>query len=250
VHSKLPRSLDACEQILAGVCFSARGKALYSSSQLFVTLSLPALLCADDVHSHSFRAVKRIAAYLTYRISLPIPAFRGLTSKPLRTAFSTGVACWTPCCSKANPSKSALPPSVQQSVASAIRVLDTGFDGRGGSRDLGRNLVNSGTARLVGGVDGRWGGAWIMGGSKTFVGIGGRVAGRGGSGGERMRVNGAFSSRIIEPKRRVSFWWMAFVSRLTTCKCRAVGICFCLELLACEGVKSERKFGTCRNWGG
>lgn len=127
-------------------------------------------------------------AYLAYRISLPMPpAFRGLTSKPLRTAFSVGVACWTPCCSKANPNRSALPPSVHISVARAMRVLVTGFDGREGPCE---NLDRSGSARFFGGVEGRGGGLKNLGGFNTLAefeerGIG---IGTGAGGGERIRV--------------------------------------------------------------
>ena len=98
-----------------------------------------------------------------------MPAFRGLTSKPLRTAFSIGVAYWTPLCSRVNANTSALPPSVHKSVASAIRVLDTGFDGRGGSCDGEKNLDRSGATTFFGGVHGRGGGADSLGGSKILV---------------------------------------------------------------------------------
>jgi len=127
-------------------------------------------------------------AYLAYRISLPMPPdFRGLTSKPLRTAFSIGVACWMPCCSKANPNRSALPPSVHTSVARAMRVLDTGFDGRGGPCE---NLDKSGSATCLGGVEGRGGGVKSLGGFNTLAefderGLG---MGTGAGGGERIRV--------------------------------------------------------------
>jgi hypothetical protein len=127
-------------------------------------------------------------AHLTYRISLPMPpAFRGLTSKPLRTAFSVGVACWTPCCSKANPNRSALPPSVHTSVARARRILDTGFDGREGPCE---NLDRSGSARFFCGVEGRGGGLRSLGGFNSLVefeecGLGIET---GAGGGERIRV--------------------------------------------------------------
>ena len=137
--------------------------------------------------------------YLAYRISLPMPAFRGLTSKPLRTAFSIGVANWTPCCSRVNANTSALPPSVHKSVASAIRVLDTGFDGRGGSCDGERNLDRSGAARLFGGVHGRGGGVESLGGSKILLELEGCWTGGGRRGGEKTRIApraGAFSIGI------------------------------------------------------
>jgi hypothetical protein len=134
----------------------------------------------------------RPPTYLAYRISLPMPAFRGLTSKPLRTAFSIGVAYGTPCCSRVNANTSALPPSVHKSVASAMRVLDTGFDGRGGSCNVGMNLDRSGAARFFGGVHGRGGGLESLGGSRILVELNGRCIGSG----EKIRVEpraGAFS---------------------------------------------------------
>jgi hypothetical protein len=138
-----------------------------------------------------------------------MPAFRGLTSKPLRTAFSIGVAYGTPCCSRVNANTSALPPSVHKSVASAIRVLDTGFDGRGGSCNDGMNLDSSGAARFFGGVHGRGGGLESLGGSKILVELDGRWMGSG----EKTRMEpraGAFSigtsaSCCAERGRRRSF---------------------------------------------
>jgi hypothetical protein len=156
--------------------------------------------------------------YLVYRISLPMPpTFRGLTSKPLRTAFSIRVAYRAPSCSKVNPNRSALPPSVHKSVARAIRVLDTGFDRREGPCDGDRNLDRSGSARLLGGVDGRGGGLKSLGGLNILVefeGCGtGTGTGTGGGGGERIRVKstaGAFSfgtsASRAERERRESFW--------------------------------------------
>jgi hypothetical protein len=216
--------------------------------------------------SHSLRT----PAYLAYRISLPMPAFRGLTSKPLRTAFSTGVAYGTPCCSRVNANTSALPPSVHKSVASAIRVLDTGFDGREGSCNVGLNLDRSGAARSFGGVHGRGGGLESLGGSKILIELSGRWAGRGMGGGKKTRVEpkaGAFSigtsaSCCAERGRRGSFGRFvtgrlscANRSRSTTGEGRVLVFSFCLvdgpgcgrsELLARESVKSERKLGTCR----
>jgi hypothetical protein len=185
----------------------------------------------------------RTPTYLAYRISLPMPAFRGLTSKPLRTAFSIGVAYGTPCCSRVNANTSALPPSVHKSVASAIRVLDTGLDGRGGSCNVGMNLDRSGAARFFGGVHGRGGGLESLGGSKILVELGGRWTGRSMGGGEKTRVEpkaGAFSigasaSCCAECGRRGSFGRVvtgrqscANRSRSTTGKGRALVFCFCL----------------------
>jgi hypothetical protein len=171
-----------------------------------------------------------------------------------------------PCCSRVNANTSALPPSVHKSVASAIRVLDTGFDGRGCSC---RNLDRSGAARFFGGVHGRGGGLESLGGSKTLAELEGCGTGRGRGGGEKTRIEpraGAFSigtrASCAERERRGSFGGIvtgrqsdAKRSRSTTCKGRALGVCFCLldgsgggtsELLACESVKSERKLGTRR----
>jgi hypothetical protein len=198
-----------------------------------------------------------------------MPVFRGLTSKPLRTAFSIGVAYWTPCCPRVNAKTSALPPSVHKSVASAIRVLDTGFDGRGGSCDAERNLDRSGAARSFGGVHGRGGGLESLGGSKILVELEGRWRGKGRRGGEKTRIEpraGTFSigtrASCEERERRRSFEGTvtgrqscAKRSKSTTCKGRILGICFCLldgpgcgrsELLARGSVKSERKLGTRR----
>jgi hypothetical protein len=207
----------------------------------------------------------RPPTYLAYRISLPMPALRGLTSKPLRTAFSIGVAYGTPCCSRVNANTSALPPSVHKSVASAIRVLDTGFDGRGGSCNVGMNLDRSGAARFFGGVHGRGGGLESLGGSKILAELDGRWMGRGMGGGKKTRVEpraGAFSigtsaSCCAERGRRGSFGRQSCAkrSRSTTGKGRVLVFCFCLvdgpgcgrsELLARECVKSERKLGTRR----
>jgi hypothetical protein len=201
--------------------------------------------------------------HLAYRISLPMPAFRGLTSKPLRTAFSIGVAYGTPCSSRVNANTSALPPSVHKSVASAIRVLDTGFDGRGGSRNVGMNLDRSGAARSFGGVQGRGSGLESFGGSKILVEFDGRWIGRGMVDGENIRVEpraGAFSignsaSCCAERGRRGSGRQScAKRSRSTTGKGRVLVFCFLVdgpgcgrsELLAQESVKSERKLGTRR----
>ena len=207
--------------------------------------------------------------YLAYRISLLMPAFRGLTSKPLRTAFSIGVAYWTPCCSRVNANTSALPPSVHKSVASAMRVLDTGFDGRGGSLNADRNKDRSGAATFFGGVHGRGGGLESLGGSKILVELEGCRTGRGRGGAEKTRIGpraGAFSigtsASCAERTCRGSFGWIvtgrqsgAKRSRSTTGKGRVLGVCFCLlegpgcglsELLARESVKSERKLGTRR----
>lgn len=199
-----------------------------------------------------------------------MPAFRGLTSKPLRTAFSIGVAYGTPCCSRVNAITSALPPSVHKSVARAIRVLDTGFEGRGGSRNAGMNLDRSGAVTFFGGVHGRGGGLESLGGSKILVELEGRWIGRETAGGEKTRVElkarafsiGTSASCCVERGRRGSFG--QFVtgrqsctkrSRSTTCKGRVLVFCFCLvdgpgcggsELLAGESVKSEWKLGTRR----
>jgi hypothetical protein len=100
-------------------------------------------------------------AYLVYRISLPIPAFRGVDSSPLRTAFSIGVA---PSRTNVKPNNSALPLSVNTSVALAMCVLDTGFDGR--EREGGRRL---GAVSPRGGVDGRGCVLCIFGGSIILV---------------------------------------------------------------------------------
>ena len=194
-----------------------------------------------------------------------MPAFRGLTSKPLRTAFSIGVAYETPCCSRVNANTSALPPSVHRSVARAIRVLDTGFDGRGGSCNAGMNLDRSGAATFFGGVHGRGGGLEILGGSKILVEPDGCWMGKGLGSGEKTRVDpraGAFSigtnaSCCAERGRRGSFGqqFCAKRSRSTTGKARVLDFCFCLvdgpgcersELLARGSVKSERKLGTRR----
>ena len=114
-------------------------------------------------------------AYLVYRISLPAPAFRGVTSSPLRTAFSIGVASSI---TNVKPNNSALPLSVNTSVALAICVLDTGFDGRGGTREGERNEVRLGVVRLLGGVDGRGCGLRILGGDIILVDFDERVTGR------------------------------------------------------------------------
>lgn len=196
-----------------------------------------------------------------------MPAFRGLTSKPLRTAFSIGVANGTPCCSRVNPNTSALPPSVHKSVASAIRVLDTGFDGRGRSCDVGMNLDGSGAARFFGGVHGRGGGLESLGGAKVLVELDGRRMGRKMGSGEEIRAEpraGAFSigtnaSFCAGRGRRGSLGRFdtgrqscAKRSRSTTGKGRVLVFCFCLvddpgsgrsELLVRESVKSERKLG-------
>jgi hypothetical protein len=176
--------------------------------------------------------------YLAYRISLPMPAFRGLTSKPLRTAFSIGVAYGTPCCSRVIANTSALPPSVHKSVASAIRVLDTGFDGRGGSCNVGINLDRSGAATFFGGVHGRGGGLESLGGSKILVGLDRRWMGGGMRGGKKTRVEpraGAFSigtsaSCCVERGRRGSFGRQSYAkrSKSTTGKGRVLVLCFCL----------------------
>ena len=181
--------------------------------------------------------------YLAYRISLPMPAFRGLTSKPLRTAFSIGVAYGTPCCSRVNPNTSALPPSVHKSVASAMRVLDTGFDGRGGSCNMDMNFDGSGAARFLGGVRGRGGGPESLGGSKVLVKLNERWRGRSMGGGEKTRIEpgaGVFSigtsaSFCAERGRRGSFGRFitgrhvcAERSRSTTGKGRVLIFCFCL----------------------
>jgi hypothetical protein len=195
-----------------------------------------------------------------------MPAFRGLTSKPLRTAFSIGVAYGTPCCPRVNANTSALPPSVHKSVASAIRVLDTGFDGRGGSCNVGMNLDRSGAARFFGGVHGRGGGLESLGGSKILVELDGRWMSSGEKAGIEAKA-GAFSigtsaSCCAERGRRGSFGRFvtgrqscAKRSRSTTGKGRVLVFCFCLvdgpgcgrsELLARGSVKSERKLGTRR----
>ena len=142
-----------------------------------------------------------------------MPAFRGLTSKPLRTAFSIGVAYGTPFCSRVNANTSALPPSVHKFVASAIRVLDIGFDGRGVSCSVGMNLDRSGAATFFGGVNGRGGGLESLGGSKTLFELNGRCMGRGMGSGEKTGVEpraGAFSigtsaSCCAEREHRDSF---------------------------------------------
>jgi hypothetical protein len=197
-----------------------------------------------------------------------MPAFRGLTSKPLRTAFSTGVAYWTPCCSRVNANTSALPPSVHKSVASAIRVLDTGFDGRGVSHNADKNLDRSGAAKFFGGVHGRGGGLGSLGGSKILIELVGCGTGRGRGGGGNPRIEpraGAFSigtcASCAKRESRGSFGIVivrqscAKPSRSTTGKGRILGVCFCLlegpgggrsELLARESVKSEWKLGTRR----
>ena len=199
-----------------------------------------------------------------------MPAFRGLTSKPLRTAFSIGVAYGTPCCSRVNANTSALPPSVHKSVASAIRVLDTGIDVRGGSCNVCMNLDRSGAATFFGGVQGRGGGLENLGGSKILVELDGRWMGKGMGGGEKTRVEpgaGAFSigtsaSCCAERGRGGSFGRFvtgrqscAKRSRSTTGKGRVLVFCFCLvdgpgcgrsELLARKSVKSDRKLGTRR----
>src|SRR6267378_2838010 len=108
-----------------------------------------------------------------------MPAFRGLTSSPLRTAFSIGVA-HSPSCANVKPNNSALPLSVNTSVALAICVLDTGFDGRERTREGERNEVRLGGERLLGGVDGR---VCKLGGSITLALD--CVTGRGRGGGER-----------------------------------------------------------------
>jgi hypothetical protein len=195
-----------------------------------------------------------------------MPAFRGLTSKPLRTAFSIGVAYWTPCCSRVNANTSALPPSVHKSVASAIRVLDTGFDGRGGSCNADRNLDRSGAAMFFGGVHGRGGGLESLGGSNILVELEGCRAGRGRGSGEKARIEpraGTFSigtsASCAERERKGSFGRTVTGrqsrSRSTTGKGRVLAVCFCLlegpgcdisEPPARESVKSERKLGTRR----
>jgi len=195
-----------------------------------------------------------------------MPAFRGLTSKPLRTAFSIGVAYGTPFCSRVNANTSALPPSVHKSVASAIRVLETGFDGRGGSCKAGMNLDRSGAAGFFGGVLGRGGGVESLGGSKILE-LDGRWTGWGKGGGRKTRVEpraGAFSigtsasfcaerGRFVDGRQSC-----ARRCRSTTGKGRVLVVCFCLvegpacgggggsELLVREGAKSERKLGTRR----
>ena len=148
--------------------------------------------------------------------------------------------------------------------------MDTGFDGRGGSFNVGMNLDRSGAVRFFGGVHGRGGGLESLGGSKILVELDGRWMGRGMGGGEKARVElgaGAFSigtsaSCCAERGRRGSFGRFitgrqscAKRSKSTTCKGRVLGFCFCLvdgpgcrrfELLAPESVKSERKLGTRR----
>jgi hypothetical protein len=172
-----------------------------------------------------------------------MPALRGLTSKPLRTAFSIGVAYATPCCSRVNANTSALPPSVHKSVASAIRVLDTGFDRRGGSCSVGMNLDRSGADRFFGGVHGRGGGLESRGGSRILVELSGRGTGRGRAGGGKTCVEpeaGTFSigtsaSFCAEPEHRGSFGRFvtgrqscAKRSKSTTGRGRGLAVCFCL----------------------
>jgi hypothetical protein len=248
-------------------CSYARVIVPWSSSQSPAMLALLVLLCVkrDIIKCFTF-ALQNSTTYLAYRISLPMPAFRGLTSKPLRTTFSIGVAYWTPCCSRVNANTSALPPSVHKSVASAIRVLDTGFDGRKGSFNADRNLDRSGAARFFGGVHGRGGGLESLGGSNILVELEECGTGRGRGGGEKTRIEpraGAFSigtsASCAERERGGSFGRIVtgrqLRSRSTTGNRRVLGVCFCLlegpgggtsEWLAREGVKSERKLGTRR----
>ena len=146
----------------------------------------PALLCKGVISGH-FATLH--PAYLVYRISLPGPAaFRGVTSSPLRTAFSIGVASSI---TNVKPNNSALPLSVDTSVALAIYVLDMGFDGRGGTREGERKEVKLGVVRLLGGVDGRGCGLRILGGDIILVDFDGRVTGRRTGGGERMPTGAA-----------------------------------------------------------
>ena len=141
MNSRLARSPRPCAQTLVRGYFYAREKGTWSSFRSPVMLVRPALLCKRRYIDH-FRYLW--TAYLIYRISFPAPPFRGVTSSPLRTAFSIGVA---PSRTNVRPNNSALPLSVNTSVALAICVLDTGFDGRGGRE------INE--VRLLGGVDGR-----------------------------------------------------------------------------------------------
>jgi len=207
-------------------------------------------------------------AYLAYRISLPRPpAFRGLTSKPLRTALSIGVANGTPCCSKVNPNRSALPPSVHRSPARARRVLDTGIDGREGPCDGERNLDRSGSTKVLGGVDGRGVGLNSIGGFNILVDFGACGAGtaKGERGGERIRVEPVAGTFSFGTNLSGSEFWaghgrgesfLGWRSRSTSDKGRDLGVCFCfclegpgcgkLEVVTRESAKSERKFGTPR----
>lgn len=196
MSGEFPRSAQPYLRTLASECSYARVTTPWSSSRSPVTPALLVPLCVKQDFMKQFTFFLRIPTYLAYLISLPMPAFRGLTSKPLRTAFSIGVANGTPCCSRVNANTSALPPSVHKSVASAIRVLDTGFDGRGRSCDVGMNLDGSGAARFFGGVHGRGGGLESLGGAKVLVELDGRRMGRSMGGGENIRAElraGVFS---------------------------------------------------------
>jgi hypothetical protein len=225
----------------------------------------PPLCKTELLNSNSTQYQK---AYLAYRISLPMPpAFRGLTSKPLRTALSIGVANGTPCRSKVNPSRSALPPSVHRSPARARRVLDTGFDGREVPCDGERNLDRSGSTRVLGGVDGRGVALNSIGGFSILVDFGACSAGTetGGRGGERIRVEPVAGTFSFGTKLNGSESWaghgrgesfLGWRFRSTTDKGRGLGVCFCfclegpgfgkLEVVRWESAKSERKFGAAR----
>lgn len=150
-------------------------------------------------------------AYLVYRISFPTPAFRGVVSSPLRTAFSIGVA---PSRTNVKPNSSALPLSVNTFVALAICVLDKGFDGR-----EGRNEDRLGGGRLLGGVDGRGCVLRIFGGSLIFATV------------------VTFSLFTGEALGRWGSIW---------CNGRSDAASRCFRLGESEMPKSERKIGGCR----
>jgi len=114
-------------------------------------------------------------------------------------------------------------------------VLDTGFDGRGGTREGERNEVRLGVARLLGGVDGRGCGLGIFGGSMILVDFDECVTGKGRGGGDRTPTGAAvvaFSSFTGTAStalgRGGSIWcngrvWLSG-SKVTT----ALARCFCL----------------------
>ena len=215
MHSALAQSPRACSQTLARGCFCARATTTSSSVRALVMLVPPALLYCGRYIGH---LVPLHTAYLIYRISLPTPAFRGVVSSPLRTAFSIGVAS---SCANVKPNNSALPLSVNTSVALAICVLDMGFDGR--DREGERNEDKLGGERLLRGVDGRgcvlriFGGCLIFATVVTFSLFTGGALGRGGS------------------------IWSNEQSGTASC---------CFRLGGRPSPKSERKAGSCRGgWG-
>lgn len=175
---------------------------------------------------------------LVYRISFPAPAFRGVASSPLRTAFSIGVAS-----SRTNvrPNNSALPLSVNTSVALAICVLDTGFDGRGGRE------INEVRSRVLGGVDGRGcgiGGTIILVGFATGWRSGG---GRTTTGAAVVAFTGAASTAL---GRGGPIWRNGRsgtgLSKGTTGPGCVLARCFGLGGSESALPKSERKLGGCR----